>query len=130
MAADSRGPTNGGGAGGGGARGGDGEPQSKGNGEDPEVLGGADGAGDQRGGVALAPAPAPRRSSALSLHAAMARRSWRAPALRQRWARASTPRSGETVGWALGPEWHWRDSPGNRRGTEIRFSPMSTPQWR
>ncbi len=40
MAADSRGPTNGGGAGGVGARGGYGEPQSKGDGEDPEVLGG------------------------------------------------------------------------------------------
>ncbi len=42
MAADSRGPTNGGGAGGGGARGGDGEPMSQGNGEDPEVLGRAE----------------------------------------------------------------------------------------
>ncbi len=46
MATDSRGPTNGGGAGGGGAQGEDGEPQRKGDGEDPEVLGGADGAGD------------------------------------------------------------------------------------
>ncbi len=49
MAADSRGPTNGGGAGGGGARGG--EPMSQGNGEDPEVQGGADGAGDRHRGM-------------------------------------------------------------------------------
>ncbi len=34
MAADSRGPTNGGGVGGGGALGGDAEPKSKGDGED------------------------------------------------------------------------------------------------
>ncbi len=54
------------------------------------------------------------RSSALSLRAAMARRSRRAPALRQRWARACAPRSGEMVGWALDPEWHWRDPPRDR----------------
>ncbi len=41
MAADSRVLTNGSGAG---ARDWDGEPKSKGDGEDPEVLGGADGA--------------------------------------------------------------------------------------
>ncbi len=49
MAADSRGPTNGGGAGEGGAR--DREPKSKGDGEDSGDLGEADGAGDRPGGV-------------------------------------------------------------------------------
>ncbi|KTG32598.1 hypothetical protein cypCar_00023770 [Cyprinus carpio] len=51
MAADSRGPTNGSEAGGGGARGGDREPKSQGDGEDPELLGGTDGADDQCGDV-------------------------------------------------------------------------------
>ncbi len=41
MAADSRGPTNGGGAGGGGARGGDREPKSQDEAEDLEGQGGA-----------------------------------------------------------------------------------------
>ncbi|KAL1246496.1 hypothetical protein QQF64_034630 [Cirrhinus molitorella] len=38
----------------------------------------------------------------------MAGRSRGALALRQQWARAVAPRSGEMVGWALGPEWHRR----------------------
>ncbi len=49
-AADSRGPTDSGGAGGGGARGGDGEPMSLGNGEDLEHQGGAECSGDRDGG--------------------------------------------------------------------------------
>ncbi len=44
--------------------------------------------------------------SALSLRVAMARWSRRALTLRQRWAQACAPRSGEMVGWALGPEWN------------------------
>ncbi len=46
MAADYRGPTNGGGAGGGGARGSDREPKSQDEAEDPEGQGGAGGFGD------------------------------------------------------------------------------------
>ncbi len=46
VTADSMGPTNGGGAGGGGARGGDREPKSRGEAEDPEGQGGAGGFGD------------------------------------------------------------------------------------
>ncbi len=51
VAADSRGLTNGGGAGGGGARGRDGQPKSKGDGEDPGDQSRADGNPDGRGGV-------------------------------------------------------------------------------
>ncbi len=49
MAADFRGPTNGGGAGR--AQGQDGKLKSKCDREDPEILGGADGAGHRRGSL-------------------------------------------------------------------------------
>ncbi len=49
MAADSRGPTNGGGAGDGGARGGEKEPTSQEDVEDPGVWGGAESSGDRGG---------------------------------------------------------------------------------
>ncbi len=84
---------------------------------------------------ALAPgltgwAQLPGRSSAQLLGFALAHRSQREMALRQRWARAGAPHRGEMVGWTLGLEWIWRDHPQGRRWGAIRFLPEFTPRRR